>query len=127
GRVAPHLPLPGPQPAAHRPGGGRHGAEGAAGVNGPALGMPACRYETRLRGLQTCPMKITELRVYPTDVGNCNRVFTEMFTDEGIIGISEVTIRRKGMTVAASIRELERFLVGKDPTCIEHHWEQMYR
>jgi galactonate dehydratase len=72
-------------------------------------------------------MKITALQVYPTDVGNCNRVFTEMFTDEGIVGISEVTIRRKGMTVAASIRELERFLVGKDPTCIEDHWEKMYR
>ena len=36
-------------------------------------------------------------------------------------------MKRKSLTIQQSILELKRYLVGKDPTEIETHWERMYR
>jgi galactonate dehydratase len=51
---------------------------------------------------------------------------TEMQTDEGITGYSEVGKNRE-RAVVAMIQELEPFLIGKDPIRIELLWEQIYR
>jgi galactonate dehydratase len=36
-------------------------------------------------------------------------------------------MKRKSLSIEQSILELKRYLVGKDPTEIETHWERMYR
>jgi galactonate dehydratase len=48
-------------------------------------------------------------------------------TDAGITGLSETVMKRKTLTIEQSIRQLARYLLGKDPTDIEDHWEKMYR
>ena len=54
-------------------------------------------------------------------------LFLRIYTDDGLIGLGEAGLMSKTKTVEAAIRELERYLVGKDPLQIEYHWQHMYR
>ena len=72
-------------------------------------------------------MKITGVRTYIVPMGFRNGVFTFVETDEGVSGVSEVVMRRKSRAVAEHVHELERFLIGRDPTRIEDGFEKMYR
>jgi len=71
-------------------------------------------------------MKITGIRTHYRYFGDRSWVLTEMQTDEEITGYSEVGKNRE-TAVVAMIRELEPFLIGKDPARIELLWEQIYR
>jgi galactonate dehydratase len=71
-------------------------------------------------------MRITAIKTHYRYHGDRSWVITEMQTDEGITGFSEVGKNRE-RAVAAMIQEFEYFLLGKDPTCIEALWEQIYR
>jgi L-alanine-DL-glutamate epimerase-like enolase superfamily enzyme len=71
-------------------------------------------------------MRITAIRTHYRYFGDRNWILTEMQTDEGITGFSEVGKNRE-RAVVAMIQELEPFLIGKDPTHIEALWEQIYR
>jgi len=72
-------------------------------------------------------MKITSLDVRSGAVGAKNCIFVVVETDEGITGYAETIMKRKTRMIEAGIHELSRFLVGRDPTCIEDLWEKMYR
>lgn len=54
------------------------------------------------------------------------RVFIKISTDEGITGWGEA-LGTRPQAVASAVQEFARYLVGKDPTRIEHHWQTMYR
>lgn len=54
-------------------------------------------------------------------------LFLKIETDEGIIGWGEPVIEGKAATVKAAVDELMENLIGKDPMCIEDHWNMMYR
>ena len=70
---------------------------------------------------------ITELNVHQIGLGFRNCVVAEIRTDDGFVGIGETVLKRHSKTLEASIRELGRYLVGKDPNRIEDHHEKMYR
>jgi len=53
-------------------------------------------------------------------------VYVRIRTDEGITGLGEAGLPQRGRTVEAAISELGRYLEGKDPLRIEHHWQSMY-
>ncbi len=72
-------------------------------------------------------MKIDKVETFLVEAGARNWLFTKIYTDKGLTGISETTIKRKERTLKASVEELTRYLIGKDPTCIEDHLEKMYR
>ena len=71
------------------------------------------------------PIKITRLEIIP--VHSCRTIFVKMHTDAGIIGIGEGTVEGRIPTTMAAIQELEKYLVGKDPRLVAHHWQAMYR
>lgn len=71
------------------------------------------------------PIKITRLEIIP--VHSCRTIFVKMHTDAGIIGIGEGTVEGRIPTTVAAIQELEKYLVGKDPRLVAHHWQAMYR
>src|SRR6185295_4732211 len=48
-------------------------------------------------------------------------------TDAGIFGIGEGTVEGRIPTTMAAIKELEKYLIGKDPRLVTHHWQAMYR
>jgi galactonate dehydratase len=73
-------------------------------------------------------LKITDLRTFLVDAGNDeNFVFVKLYTNQGITGLGEGTLATKCRTVATAIEEHKRYLVGKDPTEIERHWQGMFR
>jgi galactonate dehydratase len=70
-------------------------------------------------------IKITKLEIIP--VHSLRTIFIKMHTNAGIIGIGEGTVEGKITTVMAAIKELEQYLIGKDPRRVTHHWQAMYR
>lgn len=72
-------------------------------------------------------MKITGIKTHLChNAGHRYWIFTQVFTDEGITGVSEVGMNQE-RTVAMAINSLCEYLVGKDPLRIEDHFEKMYR
>ena len=71
-------------------------------------------------------MRITAIKTHYRYFGDRSWILTEMRTDEGITGFSEVGKNRE-RAVVAMIEEIAPFLEGKDPTRIEQLWEQIYR
>jgi len=54
-------------------------------------------------------------------------LFLKMYTDEGFVGYGEPIVEGRARTVETAVKELEKYLIGKDPFKIEHHWQAMYR
>ena len=69
-------------------------------------------------------MKITKLTLYPVPP---RWLFLKIDTNEGISGWGEPVIEGKAATVAACVREMEPYLIGKDPRQIEDLWQTLYR
>lgn len=72
-------------------------------------------------------MKITKIETFIVYAYRLNWVFVAVHTDRGIIGWGESSLEYKAHAVVASIHELERYLIGKDPRAIEAHYENMFR
>jgi galactonate dehydratase len=71
------------------------------------------------------PIKITKLEIIP--VNTLRTIFIKMHTDAGITGIGEGTVEGRIPTTMAAIKELEGYLIGKDPRRPAHHWQAIYR
>jgi len=72
-------------------------------------------------------MKVTEIRALICHSYRTNWVFVKVMTDEGIYGVGEATLEMRELTVAAAVKELERYLVGRDPHNIEGFVHDAYR
>jgi len=70
------------------------------------------------------PMKITKLETVHVAP---RWLFLKMHTDEGLVGYGEPIVEGRARTAETAVRELERYLLGKDPFQIEHHWQAVYR
>src|SRR5918992_4096746 len=75
-----------------------------------------------------------DLKLAVTDVvphvlfgGRTNLVFVEVRTDAGITGIGEASLEGKTEAVVGAIHDVSEYLIGQDPTRIEHHWQTIYR
>ncbi|MDX2019407.1 MAG: galactonate dehydratase [Deltaproteobacteria bacterium] len=53
--------------------------------------------------------------------------FLKIHTDAGLVGLGEPVVEGRALTVATAIKELEPYLIGKDPRNITHHWQAIYR
>ena len=69
-------------------------------------------------------MKITALKTF---IVPPRWLFLKVETDEGISGWGEPVLEGHAETLAAKIRELEGFLIGRDPMLIEDTWQMIYR
>ena len=54
-------------------------------------------------------------------------VFLKMHTDEGLTGWGEPVVEGWSKATATAVAEMGRYLIGKDPRRIEHHWQALYR
>lgn len=54
-------------------------------------------------------------------------LFLKVHTDQGILGLGEPVVEGRADTVATAIREIEPYLIGKDPRLLVHHWQAIYR
>lgn len=54
-------------------------------------------------------------------------LFLKMYTDQGIVGLGEPVVEGRADTVATAVKEIEPYLIGKDPRNVIHHWQAIYR
>jgi len=73
-------------------------------------------------------MKVTGVNTYHMLGVQRNWIFAKLQTDEGIYGWGEGTLEGHEHAVEQVVHTLVNgYLVGRDPTQIERHWQAMYR
>jgi galactonate dehydratase len=54
-------------------------------------------------------------------------LFLKVHTNAGVYGLGEPITEGRALTCATAIKEIEPYLVGKDPRAVAHHWQAIYR
>ena len=54
-------------------------------------------------------------------------LFLKVHTNAGIVGLGEPITEGRALTCQTAVKELEPYLVGKDPRQVVHHWQAIYR
>lgn len=54
-------------------------------------------------------------------------LFLKVHTNAGITGLGEPITEGRAKTCAEAVKELEPYLIGKDPRAVAHHWQAIYR
>jgi galactonate dehydratase len=73
-------------------------------------------------------MKITDLKTYTMQANWRNYIFLELGTSErGIVGYGEATLANNQFGVLGAIRDLQKYVIGRDPFDIEKIWRDMHR
>ena len=69
-------------------------------------------------------VKITKLETFPVKP---RWLFLKVHTNVGVTGLGEPITEGRALTCAAAVKELEPYLLGKDPRQVVHHWQAIYR
>lgn len=96
---------------------------GAAGAG--AFALPESSYAKspgRFEGYSN--VKITRLETF---LVKPRWIFLKIHTDAGVTGFGEPLLEGRALTIQTAIKELEPYLIGKDPRHIVHHWQAIYR
>lgn len=73
-------------------------------------------------------MKITDIKTVVVNAQMRNWVFVKVETDTpGLDGWGEASLEWKTRAVAAAVEDLKPFILGDDPTRIEHIYQKLYR
>ncbi|MBT5142351.1 MAG: mandelate racemase/muconate lactonizing enzyme family protein [Gemmatimonadetes bacterium] len=72
-------------------------------------------------------MKISDIKVYPTWVGNRNQLLVKIETDEGVYGWGESGVSGRELAVKGAVEHYRQFLIGRDPRNPGALWQEMYR
>jgi galactonate dehydratase len=70
------------------------------------------------------PLKITKLETFLVQP---RWLFLKVHTNAGLIGLGEPVVEGRALTVQTAVKEIEPYLIGKDPRPIVHHWQAIYR
>ena len=54
-------------------------------------------------------------------------LFLKIHTNGGITGLGEPITEGRALTCAEAVKEIEPYLVGKDPRPVGKHWQAIYR
>lgn len=71
-------------------------------------------------------MKISDILTYGVNLGDGNHVFIKILSDEHLFGIGEAYRVGPDEAVEQVIHYFKDWLIGQDPTRIEHLWRLMY-
>lgn len=69
-------------------------------------------------------LKITKLETF---LVKPRWLFLKVHTDAGIVGLGEPITEGRALTCATAVKEIEPYLIGKDPRQVVHHWQAIYR
>lgn len=101
----------------------------AAGALATAA-LPALEPETKERIERNAPIRAKEkltITKLETFLVKPRWLFLKIHTDAGIVGLGEPILEGRAKTCAEAVREVEPYLVGKDPRQVVHHWQAIYR
>ncbi len=71
-------------------------------------------------------MKIIDILTYGVNLGDGNHLFVKVVTDEHLYGIGEAYRVGPDHAVEQTVHYFKEWLIGEDPTRIEHLWRLMY-
>ncbi len=69
-------------------------------------------------------LKITKLETF---LVKPRWLFLKVHTNAGLVGLGEPILEGRAKTCAEAVKEIEPYLVGKDPRQVVHHWQAIYR
>jgi galactonate dehydratase len=69
-------------------------------------------------------LKITRLETF---LVKPRWLFLKIHTNAGIVGLGEPITEGRALTCAEAVKEIEPYLIGKDPRRVVHHWQAIYR
>jgi len=69
-------------------------------------------------------LKITKLETF---LVKPRWLFLKVHTNAGIVGLGEPITEGRALTCAEAVKEIEPYLIGKDPRRVVHHWQAIYR
>jgi galactonate dehydratase len=69
-------------------------------------------------------LKITKLETFLVQP---HYLFLKVHTDAGIVGIGEPYLEGRARTSQVGVQEVERYLIGRDPRHVIHHWQNLFR
>ncbi|HVG96310.1 MAG TPA: galactonate dehydratase [Chloroflexota bacterium] len=70
---------------------------------------------------------ISEVRPFVLGAGGKNITIVRVRTDDGLEGIGEGTINYRVRAIHGAVQDFAMYLVGKDASQIERHWQALYR
>lgn len=88
--------------------------EPAAPPPAPQQSRPAVKESVKITKLETFLVKPRWL-------------FLKIHTNVGVTGLGEPITEGRALTCAAAVKEVEPYLIGKDPRAVAHHWQAIYR
>jgi len=69
-------------------------------------------------------LKITKLETF---LVKPRWLFLKVYTNAGIVGLGEPITEGRALTCAEAVKEIEPYLIGKDPRRVAHHWQAIYK
>jgi galactonate dehydratase len=69
-------------------------------------------------------LKITRLETF---LVKPRWLFLKIHTNAGIVGLGEPITEGRALPCAEAVKEIEPYLIGKDPRRVVHHWQAIYR
>ena len=69
-------------------------------------------------------LKVTQLETF---LVKPRWMFLKVHTNAGIIGYGEPITEGRALTCREAVKEIEPYLIGKDPRRVAHHWQAIYR
>jgi len=95
------------------------------GVVGMGMILPRSSYASVIRPEQYKEkVKITRLETF---LIKPRWIFLKIHTDAGVVGLGEPLLEGRALTIQTAIKEIEPYLIGKDPRQVIHHWQAIYR
>src|SRR5581483_6411274 len=70
------------------------------------------------------PLKITKLETF---LVKPRWLFLKIHTNASLTGLGEPILEGRAKTCAEAVKEIEPYLIGKDPRQVVHHWQAIYR
>ncbi len=103
----------------------RTAIQSVIGVAGVGMMLPPSAEASGLEHMQEkSKVKITRLE---TLLIKPRWVFLKIHTDAGVVGLGEPLLEGRALTIQTAIKEIEPYLIGKDPRQVMHHWQAIYR
>ncbi len=104
----------------------RNAIQSVLGIAGMvSMVLPKTSYASTPKPFQDYSnVKITKLETF---LIKPRWIFLKIHTDVGIYGLGEPLLEGRALTIQTAIKEIEPYLIGKDPRHVVHHWQAIYR
>ena len=106
------------------------GAAGLLGLSAAQLATPkiaAASQQAATAAKRPSAKEIIKITKLETFLVKPRWLFLKIHTNAGITGLGEPITEGRAKTCAEAVKEIEPYLVGKDPRAVAHHWQAIYR